>query len=105
MVGTVTNGDFRREVLEAAQPVLVDFFASWCGPCRLQGPVLDELARKGQGQFKVVKVNADEEPELAQTYGISALPTLLVFHEGEVIQRLIGLQTKEALLRALTVAA
>jgi thioredoxin 1 len=104
MAAQVTSADFASSVLESRVPVLVDFYADWCQPCRLQGPILDELARESQDRFQVVKINADDDPSLAQQWGVSALPTLLVFHEGRVVRRLVGLQSKDALQNALAAA-
>lgn len=104
MTSQVTSADFASSVLESRVPVLVDFYADWCQPCRLQGPILDELARDSRDQFHVVKVNADVEPALAQKYGVSALPTLLVFQEGRIVRRFVGLQSKDALKNALAAA-
>lgn len=104
MATKVTSEDFGSQVLAAPVPVLVDFYATWCAPCRLQGPILDDLARESGSRFHVYKVDADQEPELAEEYGVSALPTLIIFHAGKPIERFVGLQTKERLARALSSA-
>lgn len=94
MAKKLTSENFKTEVLEAAGPVLVDFWATWCGPCRNQGPIVDELAEDG---FAVGKVDVDEEPELAQQYGVMSIPTLLVFREGREVNRVVGLTDRDTL--------
>lgn len=101
MAGLVKTAEFRSRVLDSKVPVLVDFYASWCGPCRLQGPILDQLSDESAGAFEVVKVDVDSEPDLAVQYGVTALPTLLIFDDGEVVERFVGLQQKESLRQAL----
>lgn len=91
---------FEREVLNSELPTLVDFYADWCGPCRVMGPVVDELANDLQGRANVVKVNVDESPELAARYGIQSIPTFLVVREGKDAERFIGVQTRDALASA-----
>lgn len=106
-VGHVTSGQFEQEVLKSDRPVLVDFYAEWCGPCRLMGPVLDKLAAELNGQAKIVKINVDEEPALAQRFGISGVPTLILFKGGQVAETIVGLTTGAALktkLQQLSVA-
>ncbi len=100
-VAEFTDQSFKAEVLESSQPVLVDFWAPWCGPCRAIGPVIEELAQENAGTVKVGKVNIDESPETAAQYGVSSIPTLLVFHNGEVVERLVGVQPKMRLQEAL----
>ena len=101
MAALVKTADFQSTVLEAPVPVVVDFYATWCGPCRMQGPILDEMLRHSTGQFNVVKVDVDHEPDLAVRYGVTALPTLIVFDGGEPVERFVGLTTKDVLLRAI----
>lgn len=97
----VSDDTFRSEVLEAAQPVLVDFWAPWCPPCRQIAPMIDALAKENLGRAKVAKVNIDANPEVTMTYGITSIPTLIVFKNGEPIQRFMGAQPKQRLQDAL----
>lgn len=90
----LTNENFTAEVLEADKPVLVDFWAPWCGPCRMLGPVISEIAEQYSGKVKVCKVNVDEQNELAVKYGISSIPTIKLFKNGEVTDTSIGLVPK-----------
>lgn len=91
---TGTNDNFKSEVLESELPVLVDFWAPWCGPCKALGPTLDELALENEGKAKVVKVNLDEEPELGLKFQIRSIPAIKLFKGGEVVGEVVGLQTK-----------
>jgi thioredoxin 1 len=86
----VADAQFRQEVLEAAQPVLVDFAAAWCAPCRALAPVLEQLAVEYRGRVKVAQVDVDDNQVVAQTYGVRALPTLLLFKGGRVVEQLVG---------------
>ena len=101
MANSITTADFQAAVIGASTPVLVDFWAPWCGPCRAVGPVLDELSKDYEGRASVVKVNVDEEPELAAQFGVRSIPTLLVFNKGELAQTLVGAQPKAPLAAAL----
>ena len=101
MIQELNSDLFQSDVLTSPLPVLVDFWSPCCGPCRLQDPVLHEIAAETKGQFHVRKINVWEEGELATRYQISAVPTLLIFHHGEVVRSLIGYQEKSKLLRAL----
>ena len=95
---TLTIDNFEEEVLKSDVPVLVDFWASWCGPCKMLGPVISEIADESDRSFKVGKVNVDDEPELAEQYGIMSIPSIFVFKGGEVVNKQIGLTTKKDLL-------
>ncbi len=105
MAETVTESTFDQEVLKSDKPVIVDFWAEWCGPCHAVSPVLDKIADERQGELKVVKVNIDEEQELAQRYGIASIPTMILFKDGEPAAAAIGAQPKTALERSLGLAA
>ncbi len=93
----LTSDNFEEEVLKSSVPVLVDFWASWCGPCKMLAPAVAQIAEEKDGVIKVGKVNVDEEPELAQQYGIASIPALFVFKDGEVVNRSVGVQPKAAI--------
>jgi len=99
-INEIETRSFNQEVLQAPTPVLVDFYAPWCGPCKMLAPILDSLAREYAGRVKLVKVNMDDAPELAQEYQITGVPTLMLFQDGQVEETLVGLATARA-LRAL----
>ncbi|MGF1581021.1 MAG: thioredoxin [Gemmataceae bacterium] len=97
----ITSANFEQEVLNSNDPVLVDFWAPWCGPCRAVSPIVEELAEELQGRAKVVKVNVDDAQEIAAKYQVSSIPNFVVFKDGEVQTQLTGARPKQALLAAL----
>ena len=101
MAVVLTTNNFKEEVYEADMPVLVDFYADWCGPCKAMGPVVEELASEYAGKVKVGKVNVDENQELAMKYGVMSIPTFLVLKGEEVAARTMGMQDKAALAKAM----
>ena len=102
----ITDQTFDREALQTSgRPVLVDCWAPWCGPCRMIGPVLDELAAESQGRYRIAKLNVDENPQTASRFQIASIPTMLIFKDGKLIDRLIGAQPKQAIAERLELAA
>jgi thioredoxin len=101
MANAVTESTFEQEVLQSEKPVIVDFWAEWCGPCHAVAPVLDKIVEEHGGELKLVKVNIDEEQEIAARYGIASIPTMILFKDGEPAAAAIGAQPKIALERSL----
>ena len=95
---TITDTNFDTEVLQNSKPVLVDFWAVWCGPCQTQEPIVEEVAKVMEGKAKIGKLNVDENPSVSQKFGIMSIPTLMIFKNGAVVKQFIGIQSKETLL-------
>ncbi len=94
MVSEITKGNFDEEVLKAEIPVLVDFWADWCGPCRSIAPVVEALSEDYRDKLKFAKVNVDDLPDIASRYGIMSIPTILIFHKGKIVSQVVGAQSK-----------
>ena len=101
MANAVTESTFEQEVLQSDKPVIVDFWAEWCGPCHAVSPVLDRIAEERENELKLVKVNIDEEQGLAQRYGVASIPTMILFKQGEPAAAAVGAQPKASLERSL----
>jgi thioredoxin 1 len=101
-VGKVSDADFESEVLKSSGPVVVDFWAEWCGPCRQIAPALEELAGSLNGRVKIVKLNVDENPQTASKYGVMSIPTLMIFKNGEMASRQVGAAPKQKLEQWIT---
>jgi len=102
MAAQVTDSNFEAEILESKIPALVDFKAHWCGPCRAMGPVIDELAAEYEGQVRIVKMNVDENPGTPSKYGIRAIPTIILFKDGEVLEQVTGAVSKSSIQDMIT---
>lgn len=101
MSEVVSSADFQSKVLGAQGPVLVDFFATWCGPCRMVAPVLEEIAAEKAGELTVYKLDIDQSPDIAARYGVMSVPTLMLFENGQVKNRMVGAQPKQNILAML----
>ena len=97
----VTDASFAADVLQSDKPVLVDFWAEWCGPCRMVGPILEEISNEHGDKLTIVKLNVDENPSIAANYGVSSIPTMNLFQGGEVVKQIIGAKPKAKLLEDL----
>jgi thioredoxin 1 len=98
----ITDATFETVVLGSDKPVLVDFWAVWCGPCQMQGPIVEEVAKEMDGKAVVGKVNVDENPTCASTYGIMSIPTIMIFKGGKPVKQMVGVQSKDVLISELT---
>jgi len=98
----ITDATFESTVLKSDKPVLVDFWAVWCGPCQMQGPIIEEVAQEMEGKAIVGKVNVDENPQSASGYGVMSIPTIMIFKGGKPVKQFVGVQNKETLVNALT---
>lgn len=99
-VTKLTNDTFEKEALAAGKPVLVDFYADWCGPCKMLAPVVEEIANESE-QYRVCKLNVDDAPDIAARYGVMSIPTLIVFKDGQAAGRTVGVQSKQTILNML----
>jgi thioredoxin 1 len=100
-VRELSDQEFQSEVLQSTEPVLIDFWAPWCGPCRMIAPIVEELASENAGAVKFAKINIDNSPNTAASYGVSSIPTLMIFKNGEVVDRFVGVQPKKRLQEAI----
>ncbi len=103
MAGITTDATFKNDVLESNQPVLVDFWAPWCGPCRMVGPIIERISEKMGGKVKVYKLNVDENPVISSQFGITGIPTVIIFRNGQIEREFVGVQPEQVYMNALTV--
>jgi thioredoxin 1 len=101
-ITTLTDHTFDEELAASAEPVLVDFWAEWCGPCKMVAPILDELAQEHEGSLRIAKLNVDENPDAARRYGVMSIPTMILFKDGAEADRFVGARGKGQLLEALS---
>lgn len=99
---TITKDNFEKEVLLSEKPVLIDFWAQWCGPCRMVSPLVDQIADESDGTYKVGKINVDEQPELAAKFGVMSIPTLMVMKNGKISSSSVGARSKQAIMSMLS---
>lgn len=101
MAKVISSSEFKNQVLESSETVMVDFFAEWCGPCKMLAPALEELSKEMEGKVKIIKVDVDRSPDLAQKYGISGVPTVMIFKNGAAVDKMVGFQPKQAFKKKL----
>ena len=102
MIINLNDKNFEESVSKPGLPVLVDFWAPWCGPCQIVGPIIEELAKENEGKMKVGKINVDESPQVAGKYGVMSIPTMILFKEGKEIRRKVGFESKESLVKLIS---
>lgn len=103
MASITTDATFKKDVLESSQPVLVDFWAPWCGPCRMVGPIIERISEKMDGKIKVYKLNVDENPAISSQFGITGIPTVIIFRNGQIEREFVGVQPEQVYMSALSV--